>query len=305
MKHWGYPPAREKIFRRGRAGLVEVLYVQGKERASFAGYVKPNFATFAPEIIREATQKYHIAGDQHAWWIFTYLGDPPKRISEYRGAGTTQGGGWAVVNYLSSTGEIEPDSGLETGFNGQFTLKGCIHELGHALGLPHIGPVPGLGLGDSLMGPNNSEYAKRSLPHADQVYLTEASAAMLWKHPIFSGEAGRRALIPDVVLSDYRAEFDRASGHVVISGKVTSDLAAHSVIVLDDLGRRQDSYWFKSVMGRVAKDGTFRVTFVEPGRSEGNYRIFFAFENGAVSGGGASADYYGAILKLYRDDRAN
>jgi WD40-like Beta Propeller Repeat len=304
MKRWGYPPAREQIFRRGRDGLVEILYVQGSERASFPGYVTPNFTTFASEIVNKATQKYQIAGDHHAWWIFTYLGDPPNRISEYQGTGTTQSGGWAIVNYLSSPGEIEPGRSLATGFNATFTLKGCIHELGHAFGLPHIGPVPSLGLGNSLMGPNNEEYARRALPHPNDVYLTEAAAAMLWKHPVFSGEATQLALIPDVALTNYNAQFDPKSGHVTISGKVTTDLPAHTAIVLDDLGNPRDQYGFRSAVGRVAQDGNFRVTLTEPGRSPGTYRILFAFENGAVSGGtGANLDYYGAILKSHPEWR--
>ena len=32
-------------------------------------------------------------------------------------------------------------------------IKGTIHEFGHALGLPHIGPRPGRKLGNTLMGP--------------------------------------------------------------------------------------------------------------------------------------------------------
>jgi Tol biopolymer transport system component len=299
MKHWGYPPVKERLFARGRDGLVKVLYVQGDRSVSARAYVRPNFATFAPELIGQATRRYHIAGDTHIWWIFTYLGDPATRIAEYRGGGTSREGGWAVVHYVSGAGEIQPELGLETGFNSTFTLKGCIHELGHALGLPHIGPVPALGLGNSLMGPNNADYKARALPHADQVYLTEAAAAMLWKHPIFSGDSARRALMPEVELSEFRTELDGRQGAMVITGKVNSDVPVHSAIVLDDLGNPDQEYWFRSAVGRIGDEGRFQVKLSDPSHTDGHYRILFAFENGAVSGDWARPDYYGAMVRPY------
>jgi hypothetical protein len=297
MKRWKYPPANERIFRRKADGSVEVLYVKGKARAGSGRYQKP---TFAAEVIDQATKQYKIAGPGHVWWIWSYLGDPPKRIDEYRGHGDSRDGGWAIVNYSTAAGEIGTDAGLATGFNETFTLKGCIHELGHALGLPHLGPVPGNGLGNTLMGPNNSVFAARKLAHADEVYLSKVEAAMLWRHPLLSGSAKDRALQPTVKLTGYKASFNPQQRRVTISGKVTSDLGAHTAVVLDDVGHPEDEYWLRGYAARTADDGTFKVVVDAPLRTDGHYRILFCFENGAISGDHATPDYYGAIVQSYR-----
>ena len=166
-----------------------------------------------------------------------YVGDRPQRFSDWRGVGCARDGGSAIVNYDTIPGEIRPDLGLEMGFNSEYFLKGTVHELGHALGLSHIGPDPSLDLGNSLMGPNVNVYVERKHPNADQVYLTEASAAMLWKHPVFSGTTKDRQRQPSVKLVDYKPTYSRASNRITLAGKLVSDMPAHSVVVFDDLGQ--------------------------------------------------------------------
>ena len=139
-------------------------------------------------------------------------------FDDWRGTGEPRDGGWAMVNYDTIPGEIRPDIGIGEGFNAEYFLKGTIHELGHAFGLHHVGPDLSLGLGNSLMGPNNSVYAGRKYSKADQVYLTESSAARLWKHPIFSGTNKDRALQPTAVkLLDYKAAFGRPENRITIT----------------------------------------------------------------------------------------
>ena len=75
--------------------------------------------------------------------------------------------------------------------NHEMAIKGTIHEFGHALGLPHIGPRPGVKLGNTLMGPTNRVFCSRTGPDDPRVYLSEASAAALWKHPVSRKESTR------------------------------------------------------------------------------------------------------------------
>jgi WD40-like Beta Propeller Repeat len=298
MKHWKYPPANEHIFRRDRDGSVEILFVKGDHPVSSGRYQKPNFT---PEVLKKVTQQFQIAGDRHIWWIFTYLGEPPRRIDNYLGGGTSQGGGACTVNYSTIPGEIRPDLGLGTAFHEQWTLKGCIHELGHAFGLPHDGPIPGNGLGVPLMGPNFDVYAARKQPDPDKVYLSEASAAMLWKHAIFTGTDKDRLLETTVKITDYRASYSRAQNRVTLTGKLTSDPKAHSVVVLDDIGTPRDPYWHRGYVSRVSADGNFHVVIGAPAPTDGHYRILFCFDNGAISGAVSSnPDEYDAIVKSYR-----
>ena len=299
MKRLGYPPAVKNLFRRGADGSVEVLYVKGDQPVSSGKYARPDYAG---DVIQRATRQYRVAGDGHLWWIFIYVGDRPTRFNDWRGSGSSLDGGWAMVNYDTIPGEIRPDIGLVEGFNAQYFLKGTIHELGHAFGLPHIGPDLSLGLGNSLMGPNNSVYAERKYARADQVYLTESSAAMLWKHPTFSVTAKDRTLQPNMKLVDYKAKYSRAEDRVTIAGKLVADQPAHSVVVLDDRGQPNDDYWCRGYAARIAPDGTFKVEIDKPAKTDGHFRIVFCFENGMVTGdgNGVTFDDRGDIRKSYR-----
>jgi hypothetical protein len=298
MRRWRYPPAASRLFRRDAGGAVEVIPVKGDFPAADLSRARREYAAMA---IRKAEQQARIGGDGHIWWIFYYIGDRPERFSGWEGSGDARGGGWALVNYGTIPGEIRPDLGPAQGFNADYFLKGTLHELGHALGLPHIGPDPSLRMGNSLMGANMDAYLERKQPDPDRVYLTEASAAMLWKHPVFSGTAKDRQRQPGVKLVEYRPTYSRASDRFTLAGKVVSEMHAHSVVVLDDLGRPDDQYWNRSHVGRVGDDGTFRVAIDRPARADGHFRIAFCFDNGAVTGDAAGVLFGdgGEIRKSY------
>jgi hypothetical protein len=152
------------------------------------------------------------------------------------------------------------------------------------------------------MGPNVDVYVERKHANADKVYLNEASAAILWKHPVFSGTAKDRQRQPSAKLVDYKAAYSRASNRIALTGKLISDMSAHSIIIIDDLGKPGDEYWFGSHAARIAPDGSFRVVIANPARADGHFRILFCFDNGVVSGDGAGVvfDDRGEIKKSYR-----
>jgi hypothetical protein len=298
MNHWGYPPVARSLFRREPDGLVEVLNVKGDMPASSGNYDLP---TYAKDVIKQATRQYHVTGEGLVWWIFIYLGEPPARFEVFMGTGNPRDGGWSMANYDSTPGEIRSDFGLAEGFNGKYFLKGTIHELGHALGLPHTGPDLSLGLGNSLMGPTTAEYKARKGPNPEQVYLNESSAAMLWKHPLFSGIPMNGVHLPSVKLVDYKPVFDRTNDTVTISGKLVSDQTAHSVVLIDDLGRPGDEYWVQSHTARIGPGGVFQININKPAKVNGQYQIVFCFDNGFVTGDGdhVTLKNQGAIQKAY------
>jgi hypothetical protein len=297
LRRWGYPPATAKLFVRDGDGTAEVLFVKGDRPVVSGRYKAPGFEE---EVINKAAIQYKVPRNLNVWWIFVYLGDPPARFPEYGGKGNHRDGGWALVNYSTAPGEVRPGSDMAGGLNQEITLKGCIHELGHALGLPHIGPNPRKGLGNSLMGPQTFVYAKHGFPDDARVYMTEPEAALLWKHPLFSGTARDRAVVPRVTLRDFRASFDRERRQAVVSGKLTTNVPAHSVVVIDDMEKKPDPYWTRGYAARLGEDGTFRVTIDEPVTSDGRIKILFCFQNGAITGDGKGLGIDAALVKPYR-----
>jgi hypothetical protein len=297
MKRWGYPPAREKIFAREKDGTVRVLHVRSSKPAG--DYLTIAHLDLLREVWPLAHKTYDLPQDHPVWWVWVYLGDPPTRFKDYRGWGEMRGGGWAVVNYENRPGTINPRMELGAGFHEEFTLKGCIHELGHALGLPHIGPRLKDRLGNSLMGPNMSVYNPALGVKEGRVYLSQAAAAILWKHFVFSGTAENRNVMPSVSVQDFRTRYDRAKGEIEVTGKLESDGKAHSMVLTDDAIPNQKDYWRKAYAARIGADGRFTIRVREPSRANGTFHLLFCFDNGAVTGDGKHAELEHAFAKKY------
>ncbi len=299
MTRQGYPPATKSLFHRLSDGHVKVLHIRSSDPVSSGKYANP---TYAGDIVRKAIDEYHVPGQGTVWWIFIYLGDRPTRFENWAGAGNPREGGWAMINYDTVPGEIRPDLQLTEGFNFEYKLKSTIHELAHGLGLPHMGPDPTLNLGNSLMGPNPPMYATRpSFTKGDHVYLAASEAAMLWKHPLFRGEAMGNVEAPKVQLEDYRASCDPDARTITVSGRLVTSQPVHSVVLIDNRGDPNE-YWSRSYVTRLAADGTFQIKVNDPAKVDGIYRILFCFESGIVSGDGThiGPNNRGEIRKPYR-----
>jgi hypothetical protein len=296
MTHWGYEPARKQMFQWQPDGSVEVLFARGEKSAD----EYPD-GSFRPQMTQKLIREHNIPQNGNIWWIFVYLGDPPARFKNFKGAGDSNSSGWAILNYDSSPGQIRLKTDLAEGFNHEFSLKGAMHELGHAFGLQHLGPRIHRDLGNSLMGPVNRIYWRHLGPNEKRGYMTEASAAMLWKHPLFSGTTTDRLAKPrSVKLEDYQSRFDREGERVEIRGRLVSDRPAHSVIVVDDMDEKPGEYWKRAYVDRINEDGTFHVVIDEPVPCHGTHRIIFCFDNGMVTGNGRQLAFRGAIEKPYR-----
>lgn len=298
MTRQGYPPAAKALFRREADGEVEVLQVRGDKPAASGAYAQPTYAGY---VRQKAVEQDPRAEKSNVWWIFIYLGDRPTRFENWAGMGNPRDGGWAMINYDTVPGEIRPDLQLTEGFNFEYKLKSTLHELAHGFGLPHMGPDPTLGLGNSLMGPNPPAYAARRQPKGDHVYLAAAEAAMLWKHPLFQGRAMGPFQEFEVKLEGYKASFHPDADTVTVAGRLVTSQPAHSVVLIDDRGDK-DEYWSRSYAARIAPDGTFEIKVNHPARVDGQFRLLFCFDSGLVSGNGKNIGprTRGDILKTYR-----
>ncbi|MEW4451573.1 hypothetical protein AB1L30_02700 [Bremerella sp. JC817] len=297
MTRAGYPPEVKQIFPRDEKGNFKFLFVKGEHKADSDRWEKGGVNM---EIIEAAVKKYELPRSRHVWWIWMYLGDPPKRYSNYRGAGNSIDGGWAICNYTNIPGEIDPKVPLAAGFHFDFTLKACIHELGHGFGLPHLGPMARDRRGNTLMGPQAKVYAKKVDDRKKDVYLCDASAAMLWKHPIFSGTHDQRGQKPQFKMKNLKGEFNRQGRYLELTGDIETDIPAHSVVVIEE---GTDGYFRKSFAGRVDEKGHFSVDVKELDHEKGDLRILFCFENGICTGDGKGFGDQSALTQPYEVTR--
>lgn len=296
MKHWRYPPARTTIFDRETSGQVVIRHVRGKHPAASGVYDR---STLVAEVHRTAIPQYKIPHHLHVWWVHVYLG-VDREYTDYRGSGNVSNGGSAVVRYSTRTGTIDPHRDILEGFHEKYHLKGIIHELGHAFGLPHLGPRKRDGFGNTLMGPNQFEWKRIAKAPEPRGYLSEAAAAMLWRHPLFSGSTEKRRQMPKVDVDRVRCHFDRIAKRIRVSGRVQSDIGAHSAIVVDASTAAPSNYWHKAYVGRVGEDGAFQVDVAELAPADGALQIVFCFNNGSVTGDGKEHSLKGALTRSYQ-----
>lgn len=183
-----------------------------------------------------------------------------------------------------------------------------IHRTSQAeliLGLPHNGPLIKEDLGMPLMGATIANYRRVMKNKEERGYVTEASAAILWKHPIFTGTAERRYQIPKVEWHNLAVKNDRQQRVAHLTGRITSNVPAHSIIVYDTAPDVRTQYFQKPYVARVEKDGTFDITISEPVnvQAKGVLKVVACCENGTMTGDGKKRGFGSAHEIKYQTSR--
>ena len=279
MNYWGYPCENPLRIERDDKGYPIVMTVKGKHNYDHQFYKK--LSGIKKEVIEQAKNEFNEPSENQVWWILNY----PKRKRSSRGGGNVQDGGTCFANYNEGEGKINVTDDLGAGFLEEIKLKSLIHELTHALGLGHIGPRESLDLGNSLMGPVNKAY-KRVFNNDSRVYLSNAAAAILWKHPLFSGNGKDRMITPEVQLKKYKVKFDEKKKQFIVEGKLKSNCSAHSVVISNASKGDRSAYWRKAFVGKVKSNGSFRCVVTDLKEADGELVIGFCFNNGAITGDG-------------------
>ncbi len=297
FKRWGHKNT-VMPFRRSADGRVEVTMVRGTERTS---HYKP--VTVRAEVMDGLRREKKLDGGRQIWWILVYAGEPPARFAGFLGGVGVQIGGWSVCNFDTRPGRIDPAAELGSEFLESMALKGMMHELGHAFGLPHVGPLTRDNAGNTLMGPTHANYRRVISMREDRVYLSEAEAAMLSTHPAFRGASDERGGLPTVEVQNMRYAANRRNKTIVVSGRVRAEQRAVYALVADESEARPGEYWTKTYVGKVARDGAFQVIVSEPSESNGTLKTWFAFESGAQTGDGRTRGRESGIPKAYTYSR--
>lgn len=300
MKHWKRPIERKRIFARTEGGEIEVTLVRGR-LTSKGRNALPAIRKMATD---SATQKLGLKRSLPiVWWI---LYDYPE-IRGFQG-GAQGPGGIAINAYPKGTELITKDAELAAPKLAEMSVKGTIHEFGHALGLPHIGPRPDVKLGNSLMGPVNRAYwSNIGTTNEPRVYLTEASAAMLWKHPIFQSTITQRYRSPkNVEVKQIKATESDDGSKLIVEGQFSASIPAHTAVILDSERGRFGDYWARSYVSVLdAKTGQFRIVVTRP-FSQGTLYLSFCFENGVNMSDNKSPFQRGSSIQIsYKGEKGS
>ncbi len=293
LRRWKYDPKRKEIFERDEDGGLKVIHVRGDLPAAGDAYKQQWVSRQVHEKLR-GEHDVTVAGN--LFWIFVYVGDPPAKHDGYRGSGNSKDGGWAVLNYINLPGKISLNADPVTPFHDTMTLKGSIHEFGHGLGLPHIGPKVELRRGNTLMGPVTRIYVAQKMPDQTKAYLSEASAAVLSQHPIFTGDPTARSRLPKTAFTEVQTRYDPRIRATVVTGKLQTDFPLHRVI--DDRDDKVGAYWVKAFVSQTDSTGRFQVEIPTPGRT-GSMKLLAVYRNGAFTGDGKTRGIGSATVVPY------
>ena len=284
-------------FRRSDDGHVEVTVMQGKRAGS---EYKPVDVRGEVMDAKRASGEIAEGKPRQVWWMFVYAGDPPKKFKGYLGGFGPKIGGWAVCNFDTTPGKIDPKEPLGSEFLANLTLKGMIHELGHGFQLPHIGPLMRDDAGNTLMGPTHFNYKRQFPAGTKYVYLCETEAAMLAVHPAFRGVPDDRAGLPRPQVQNLQYRSDTKNHRIIVSGRVRAqEQKPVYAFVADESDARPGEYWTRTYVGEVAPNGEFEVVLTEPAEAGGTLKTWFAFENGAQTGNGRQRGRTGGIAQKY------
>ena len=275
----GWKDRRKEIFGRDDSGNIEVLVARGhldpvKGRESSL----PVVTGHAMDLIKSKFGEN--ADSRGVYWTFYHCPDH-EGMRGFRGGGGRDFGR-AINRYPDVEGDIPIDAELGSQALWPMNIKGCVHEFGHALGLPHIGPKLEETNGNTLMGPINRAFAKRTEGQAfdERVYLSEASAAMLAFHPLFSKTHIEYSNANySINLSGLTIE-ETEDKHIHVHGSASCTEDIHSVIALDS-PRRFGDYWSRPYRAPVKENGDFSLLVDHPfEEAKGSLSVFFSLETG-------------------------
>jgi len=257
-------------------GLLHFVIVNGSEPWTAYNSKQP----FAGRKVREECEPVlRAAGidpERETIAVFTAIMEWDEGARRFRQKSPYQGGGSARAGFcwqidsppLDPRHLPEKTPVIDDGEYGMVSIGkwnslfvgGVIHELGHALGLPHNAQRPAQfsRLGHSLMGSGNRTFGDDRRGEGPGSFLTFTDAVRLVSHPLFSGSmkglwdksAGAAEF------DDLRMEND--GGALAVSGRVQSPVPVYAVIAYTD-GEGGSDYDAIATTAVPDKEGRFQI----------------------------------------------
>jgi hypothetical protein len=254
--------------------------------------------------------KEGITADDETIVIFCNLAtwDPEKRTMRqdspyYAGGDHRKGTAWQVDSPLLDPALLgEKTAMLTDGQYGHISVGrynsifvgGVVHELGHAISLPHCAENPDelATRGHALMGSGNRTMGEELRGEGPGTFLTLGHALRLLTHVQFSGSVKGMKAEPTVTWNDL-AVAGGDGGPITATGRVEGTIPVYAVIAYADPAGGGD-YDAPIGAGIPRADGTFTVTVAAPSTSKatgGDLRLIACCVNGAATDRAAKDDH--------------
>lgn len=166
---------------------------------------------------------------------------------------------------------------------GQFNthyIGGVAHELGHALGLPHVAAAKPERR-HSLMGDGNHTYGQELRGQGPGTYLHPASAMLLARCKPFAGDLPGARQRSNAELVELQARF--RDGELLLEGKVESSPAAFGLVAYNDRTSIASDYDATGWVSSVDADGRFSLAIGDLQAGDYELRLQVCHTNGATS----------------------
>ncbi len=278
-------------------GLLKLRVVKGVN--PFLFYRRESGQDIRKDCVAELA-KEGISSDDETLVIFCNLAiwDAEKRTmrqsSPYYASGDhRKGTAWQVDSPLLDPQLLsEKTAMLQDGEYGKISVGrynsifvgGVVHELGHALGLPHCAESPEekATRGTALMGSGNRSMGEDVRGEGRGTFLSFGDALRLLSHVQFSGSVKAMHELAEVTWKDIAVRTNE-QGAAIISGKIAGKTPVYAVIGYADPtgGSNYDAQIGATV---PAADGTFHVVVSAPVANKGptgEFRLVACCVNGA------------------------
>lgn len=246
LEHHRFPGRTMNVLRNAE-GEVELIDVVGADLDK--DYDKPDGQKIRREVVPVLRQR-GIDPDASVILLFCNLMDYDpiagtiSHHSPYYGGGSHLAGtAWQCDSEILDPLRLTDATPIRDGQYGRITIGrhnsifigGVIHELGHALSLPHCRERQDEAVrGTALMGSGNRTYGEQLRGEGLGSFLTQAHALRLAAHPVFRSQvtgtvrARTQAEWPELVI-------DVVDGNAVgVRGRVASDIPVHGIVAYYD-----------------------------------------------------------------------